>query len=233
MNRRNWTFTLTREDADRLLAVLARRGGRLSFRDLYRRHRFLPHVLEAAATAGVVAIAIHKPRTGRPSRMVVMDPDTVNKLESAKLPRRRSLPKGLTLREECFLGRYLCPHGLRLRGFPRGQGSAADAYRRAYGRTIPPGTARSAGARLARQPWIRVGILLNQRLLGYGRPWQYPADLRSSAETWLAVINTLDRAAGGWSARHRQIIASAHTINDAIAGILEIGPWESASPPST
>lgn len=62
MRRLLWHYILTREDAARLLAVLARRSGSLSPRDLERRHRLWNHaVLEATAAAGFIHFEKHSP----------------------------------------------------------------------------------------------------------------------------------------------------------------------------
>jgi hypothetical protein len=45
------TYTLTREDADRLASVLTRHGGERTLRALERRHQFCQYVVEAAALA--------------------------------------------------------------------------------------------------------------------------------------------------------------------------------------
>lgn len=220
MSRRGWPYILTQEDAVRLLAVLARRGGRLTLRDLYRRHRFLPYMVEAAAGAGLVRIEMRKPRTGRPSQEVTLGGESVNKSAPAKPPRRDDIPRGLTIREERFLQRYVCRRGTSFFGGPRGSGSAADAYRQTYGSHLAPGSCRSAGARLRRRPWMRAAFLLDRRLMAHGGRTHFPEDMRSAGDQWLELIRLLDVAFVDWPAGVRRIMCAARTCAEAKGELL-------------
>ena len=218
-------YTLTQEDTRRLVAVLGRHGGSRTVRDLSRRHRFWSlAVLEAAAAAGFIRIEKRQPRTGRPSHVAVLEPVAVNKTPSAKLPRRRDVPSGLTFQEEDFLMRYSCRRGCSFFGGGRNAGSAADAYRKTYGRhhIITDASARSAGARLMRQPWMKAAFLLDRRLMHHGGRLHYPADMHSAGWQWLQLIRALDREFADWSADVGHIIRHAHTCLDACDEMLKL-----------
>jgi hypothetical protein len=223
MSRSGWPYILTQEDAARLVAVLARRGGRLTLRDLYRRHRFVPYMVEAAAGAGLVRIETRKPRTGRPSQEVTLGAESVNKSAPAKLPRRGDIPRALTIREERFLQRYVCRRGTSFFGGPRGSGSAADAYRQTYGSHLSPGSCRSAGARLRRRPWMRAAFLLDRRLMAHGGRTHFPEDMRSAGEEWLAVIAVLDQGGRGWPPDAARAMREARTCPAACSALVRLG----------
>ena len=129
------------------------------------------------------------------------------------------LPKPLSFREEDFLRHYYCRRGISRFG----GGSAAEAYRKVYGRhrAITRGSARSAGARLARQPWIRAAFCLDRRLMGHGGRLHWHRDLRSHAREWLELIRTVDKF-GDWPDDVAQIIRHANTHTEAIAGLKRI-----------
>jgi len=232
------TYTLTREDADRLAAVLTRHGGERTLRDLERRHRFWPHMVEAAAVAGVVCIEIRRPATGRPSRVAVLHAEMVNKTPSAKLPlfpekhgrnlvadrlpalpHRSDLPMPLTIREKLFLMNYWCRNGIGSGFFgPRGLHSAADAYRSVYGQggRLKWVSAKSAGARLARRPWIRAAWFLDHRLQGTGGRLHWPDDMRSACHPWIQLIVEMDAAFDrSWPYDVAHVIRHAHTVWEA------------------
>ena len=214
-------YVLTFEDARRLRDVLLRRyNGAVSVRDLTRSYGIDPCIIEAAAAVGIIHIETRRPQTGRPSRIAVISGDGVNKSITAKLPPRADIPKPLSFREEDFLRAYLCKRG-RLWFGGRGAGSAAHAYRAAYGkhRTITPGSTRSAGARLARQPWMRAAFLLDRRMTGHGGRLHWPADLRSAGRQWLTLIRSINRTFDDWPADVCRAIQSAKTHPEALAAL--------------
>lgn len=247
------TYTLTREDADRLAYVLTRHGGERTLRDLERRHRFWPHMIEAAAAAGVVCIEIRQPATGRPSRVAVLHAEMVNKTPSAKLPlfsdqsaidrvagcisalpRRRDLPVPLTIREELFLMNYWCRNGIGGGFFgPRGLHSAADAYWSVYGQggRLKWASAKSAGARLARRPWMRAAWLLSRRLSGCGQPFRFPDDMRSAGRGWRSLIQQLDRKFFSWPPDVTYALRHTRTLPEALERLRELGHFGQDSPP--
>jgi hypothetical protein len=220
-------YVLTHEDAVRLCAVLKRwYDGRRTLRELERRHRVWPRVVKAAAAAGIVRIEKHKPHTGRPSYIAVLEPDSVNKCKAAKLPYRFERLLSLSIREESFLQHYLCRRGLR--GFFPG-GSAADAYRKVYGRHRPLtlGSIRSAGARLARQPWMKAAFFLDRRMSHHGGRLHWPADLRSAARQWLQLVRMVNRY-GDWPADVCRVIQQARTYPDAVDGLRRLDRFRSS-----
>ena len=231
-------YILTREDAKRLLAVLTRHGGERTLRDLQRRHRFWPHVVEAAAAAGVIRIEMRRPITGRPSRVAMQISGLVNNCGSAKLsgfgsesmesqveavvrslPTRDQRPLGLTIQEELFVMYYWFRRGMPGGVFgPRGEGSAAHAYRRIYGqsRRLKWSSVKSAGARLARRPWIRAAWFLDRRLQGTGGRLHWPDDMRSACHTWIQLIVEMDAAFDrSWPYDVAHAIRHAHTVWEA------------------
>lgn len=210
-------YKLTREEAARLCEILARRHDRTrTLRDLERRHRVWPYVVEAAARAGFVRIEKRQPRTGRPSYVAVLEPDGVNKTTSAKLPSRHDLPKPLTFREEDFFKYYACRRGISRFG----GGSAADAYWRVYGqhRTITRASARSAGARLMRRPWMKAAFYLDRRMMAHGGRLHWPRDLYSAAWQWLNLVRAFNKL-GDWPADICFIIRHAKTYPEAVEGL--------------
>lgn len=216
-------YALTWEDAGRLIAVLTRRGDSLTVRDLERRHRIWTRVIDAAAAIRIVRIEKRQPHTGRPSLVVVLESHSVNKTRAAKLPFRQDNLRGLSIREESFLAEYWCPRGTPFFG-PRGHGSAADAYRKAYGRhrAITPASARSAGARLMRRPWMRAAFYLDRRLMQHGGRLHYPADMHSAGGKWLQLIRNLDRAFIDWPADVGRVIRHASTYPEARDGLAKL-----------
>jgi hypothetical protein len=210
-------YKLTREDAARLCAVLARQfDGTRTLRDLERRHRIWPHIAKAAAEAGFVRIEKRQPRTGRPSYVAVLEPDGVNKSQAAKLPSRHELPKPLSFREETFLQYYACRRGISRFG----GGSAADAYWRVYGchRTITRASARSAGARLMRRPWMKAAFYLDRRMTANGGRLHWPRDLYSAAWQWLNLVRAFNQF-GDWPADICFIVRHANTYPEAVEGL--------------
>jgi hypothetical protein len=211
---------LIREDAERLCRILGRTAdGTLTLRDLQRRYRFSSQAMEAAEAAGIVRIEKRQPHTGRPSFVAVIEPDAVNKNIAAKLPSRAERPLTISIREEAFLFRYICRWGCRL--FPGDSGgSAEEAYREVYGRRgrLTAASARSAGARLRRQPWMVAGFYLDRRLMAHGGRLQWPDDLRSAAPQWSYLIRILNRL-GDWPPRAAQIVRHAKTYGEAWDGL--------------
>ena len=210
-------YKLTREDAARLCEILARRHDRArTLRDLERRHRVWPSVVKAAAEAGFVRIEKRQPRTGRPSHVAVLEPDGVNKAYAAKLPSRHDLLKPLTFREEDFFKYYACRRGISRFG----GGSAADAYMRVYSRhrTITRASARSAGARLMRRPWMRAAFYLDRRMMAHGGRLHWPRDLYSAAWQWLNLVRTFNKL-GDWPADICFVIRHAKTYPEAVEGL--------------
>jgi hypothetical protein len=212
--RRRHPYPLTVEEAQRLIRVLTRHDGNRTVRDLYRRHRFWdPCILEQAAAAGIISIEKRRPRTGRPSVVAVLCADGVNKTHAAKLPRRRDLPRGITWREEDFLRYYSCRWGTRFFG----NDSAAATYRYVYGRhrALTTGSIRSAGARLARQPWMRAALIYDRRLMNCGGRLQYPDDMRSAAWSWLRLLYDLCRRYVDWPPAVGAVLRHARTFSEA------------------
>ncbi len=210
-------YKLTREDAVRLCKILVRQfDGTRTLRDLERRYRVWPRVVEAAAEAGFIRIEKRQPPTGRPSRVAVLEPGGVNKSQSAKLPSRHDLPKPLTFREEDFLKYYACRRGISRFG----GGSAADAYMRVYGRRriITRASARSAGARLMRRPWMRAAFYLDRRMMAHGGRLHWPRDLYSTASQWLNLVRSLNRL-GDWPADICFVIRHAKSYPEAAEGL--------------
>lgn len=210
---------LTHEDALRLRAVLLRRfDGTRSVRDLMNRHRFAIQTLEAAAAVGIIRLEKRQPHTGRPSLIATLEPDAVNKTRAAKLPCRAERPLPLSFREEDFLIYYMCRRGMSpLAGFGGG-GSAAEAYMKSYGsrRKLTAASARSAGARLARRPWMRAAFLLSRRLPLINQRAYQPDDLRSAGREWLQLASALCKF-GDWPADACAAILSVRTYPEAIA----------------
>jgi hypothetical protein len=227
-------YSLTSEDAWRLYDVLRsyRYGEVRTLRDLARRHRIYPRVVEAAFAAGLVRIEKRQPHTGRPSILARLEPDAVNKCPPAKLPSRLDRPQPSSFREEDFLRHYLCRRGMSA-FWKRGTGSAADAYRKVYGqhRRITDGTARSAGARLARQPWMKAAFYLERRLMGHGGRLRWPVDLRSAAREWWQLIQGLNQGFGDWPADVAQIIRTAKTHPEAREGLKKLERFSTRHPP--
>jgi hypothetical protein len=188
-------YQLNHEDALRICYALKRRwDGTMTLRDLERRHHAYPHIVEALAAAGFMRIEQRKASTGRPSLVAILERRWSEQISAAKLPLRSEQPKPLSFREEDFLWQYGIKCGRIFLGGKRGSGSAADAYRKVYGghRPITPGRARSAGARLARQPWMAAGASLQRRLLYSGGGFVgWPRDLRNNCWKWLQLIGAL------------------------------------------
>ncbi len=216
-------YTFTREDADRITRVLSRHGGARTLRDLRRRHRFWPRVIEAAESAGIVRIEERKPRIGRPSRVAVLIPPVGNFNPSANLPARISRPLSLSIREELFLGQYWLQGGFRFNRFQRGEHSAGDAYMRVFGRGrhMSRNTARSAGGRLARRSWMLAAWRLQVRLLhspGYhaeGYKFIFPDDMRSAGREWQLVIYWLEHEfQRSWPMPVLEAAANARTVHE-------------------
>ena len=217
-------YVLNYEDARRLCAALLRRyDGTLTLRELNRRHHFPAHVTDAAAAAGIIRIEKRKPHTGRPSRVAVLEPDSVNKTQAAKLPYRRERPLPLNFREESFLCEYIRRWGTKHLGGGRGCGSAAYAYRKAYGkhRAITAASARSAGARLARRPWMKAAFYLDRKGMLYGQH-PLPADLRSSARHWLQLAKDLNASFNDWPEDVRAVLRNAKTYPEAIKALAQL-----------
>ena len=217
--RRPFPYPLTAEVAARLVAVLTRHGGSCTLRDLHRRHRFWDSgILEQTAAAGIIRIEKRQPLTGRPSLVAVLNSAGVNNSPSAKLPRRRDVPRGLSCREQLFLAHYWCKRGTGFFGGGRNAGCAADAYRKVYGkfRRLTAASARSAGARLMRRPWMRAAFLLDRRLMNHGGRLHWPVDLHSKGREWLQLLRSLDRQYLDWPADIGQIIRLAQTYEGAL-----------------
>ena len=222
-------YVLNYEDARRLCATLLRRyDGTLALRELNRRHRFPAHVTDAAAAAGIIRIEKRQPYTGRPSRVAVLEPDAVNKCVTAKLPHRCERPLPLNFREESFLCEYIRRWGTKHLGGGRGSGSAAHAYRKAYGkhRAITAASARSAGARLARRPWMKAAFYLDRKGMLYGQR-QLPADLRSSAREWLELVRAVNASFADWPADVRAVLRSVKTYPEAIKALAQLPRFNS------
>ncbi|RYD31839.1 MAG: hypothetical protein EOP86_17040 [Verrucomicrobiaceae bacterium] len=230
---------LCRERLGRIQTILSRANGHpVSVRDFLRTFRVLEWELDQAATLGWVEITVRKPKTGRPSRIVT--PAPVNKIGAAKLPPYRSgIPNGISHRHQAFLVRYFCKGGLAYGFGTGGTGSPFDAYSRVYaqqGTSKPPARAsrRSAGARLARQPWMKAAFLYRCRLcLSPGhckyRPFEYPSDLRSRGKDWVILLQTLDRhfrrqPPYDWPEEVSLAIADGRTVEEA-AGLLSALPY--------
>ena len=101
---------------------------------------------------------------------------------------------------------------------PRGEGSAAHAYGRIYGRSrrLKWSSAKSAGARLARRPWVRAAWFLDRRLQGTGRRLHWPDDMRSACHTWIQPIVEMDAAFDrSWPCDVAHAIRHAHTVWEA------------------
>ncbi len=214
-------YTFTREDADRITRVLSRQGGASTLRDLHRRHRIWSRAVDAAERAGIVAIETRRPRIGRPSRIARLTLDVGNIYPPAEFPTRSSRPLSLSVREELFLAQYWLKGGYRFNRFQRGSHSAGDAYQRVFGRDrhMSRNTARSAGGRLARRPWIDAAWRYLIRLThtpGFqseGYRLQYPDDIRSAGAAWQALLFFLDcEFSSTWTPEVVSAAANARTI---------------------
>lgn len=94
------------ERLQRIFRVLDRHDGELSVRDFNRSFGVWEWELQQATVLGWVRIEMRKPRTGRPSRVVIRETD-VSKTQSAKLPSSRWMirllnPKEISIRQELF-----------------------------------------------------------------------------------------------------------------------------------
>ena len=80
------SLTLCRERLHRIQTVLARNAGSLPVREFARSFSVWEWEIEQAAVLGWIKIETHKPRIGRPSRIV----QQVSQTQAAKLPPYRS-----------------------------------------------------------------------------------------------------------------------------------------------
>ena len=76
------SFILCRERLDRIQLILERNTGSLAVREFARTFSVWKWEIEQAAELGFIKIETHKPRTGRPSRIVLQ----VSRTRAAKLP---------------------------------------------------------------------------------------------------------------------------------------------------
>jgi hypothetical protein len=197
---RTGAYKLVREDAFRLVAIIKRHGGFRTLRDLDRRHRFWKHMIDAAEYAGIIQIETRKKRTGRPSVGAIVAPGNSEQNLAANLPLRKDRMQTLTFPEELFCLEYYCRRGMSCSFFGMGRGShsAADAYRRVYGRRhrLTAASARSAGSRLARRPWMKAGWLYCLRVFKFNqfpnRGCWFPDDMRSDDERWLKLLRWIE-----------------------------------------
>jgi hypothetical protein len=140
---------LSLERLDRIRAVLDRRGGTASLRDLQRSHGIWTWEIEQAEALGWLTIRMHKPRVGRPSLVA-----EVSREENAKLPPPRYEVEGaISTRHYQFALRSVgtVHRGMQSIGFP----PIVSAYVAIYNPRSRQGASASA-SRLLRRPDVQA-----------------------------------------------------------------------------
>ena len=121
-------LSLCRERLGRIQRVLERWGGTVTVRDLWRSHTIYDWEIEQAAELGWLTITTHKPRVGRPSRVVEFCGGV-----NAKFPERRCwIETEISIRHWWFALRSVTgtvKHGMRRWGLPGIVSAYIDTYR--------------------------------------------------------------------------------------------------------
>jgi hypothetical protein len=212
------------ERLHRLYSILVRIPGHaVSVRDLCRTYGMKRWELSQAEATGWIEFQKRKPPTGRPSLLCQIR-KKVNTNAPAKLPPLRGRRnRSLSLREREFLNLYLCPYGVSILV---GNGhSAAWAYRKVYGRhrDLTEASIRSAGARLARRPWMWAARILSCRLHFFAAYWDWPCDMRSHGRGWCRLVSILDSEFLDWPFDIALEVSRSRTVTEA-AGFLKDHP---------
>lgn len=145
-------LTLYRERLKRIQRILNRVGGSLTVREFSRTYSVWEWEIEQAAELGWMKIETHKPRTGRPSRIVRI----VSKPEAAKLPPLRStIEHTISVRHWNFALFSVCR---AVRGGATGVGmvSFTDAYLQAFPAARKRRAATASMSRLLHHPDVKA-----------------------------------------------------------------------------
>ena len=146
-------LTLCRERLDHIQRILSRNGGALPVREFTRSFSVWEWEIEHAAALGWLKIEIHKPRTGRPSRIA----KTVSESHAAKLPPYRCQIENLISVRHWNFAFHSTKYAIK-------GGSSflwrMPPYTDAYLRTFPAARKRRAAtasmSRLLRHPHVRA-----------------------------------------------------------------------------
>lgn len=76
---------------------------------------------------------------------------------------------------------------------------------------------------------MKAAFLLDRRLMQHGDRLRYPDDMRSAGSEWRELIRDLDRAFLDWPRDVGQVIRSAKTYPEAMAGLVKLERFRSAS----
>jgi hypothetical protein len=140
---------LSRERLHRILAVIQRRGGSETVRQLTRRFSIFRHEIEEAKSLGFLDVEKRKPKTGRPSYVA-----TLSKNMAAKLPPwRRDIERPIKADHQRFAMFSVYTSikgGSRTTGFP----GYVEAYRKAFPSAKSLDGIYASCSRLLRHPHV-------------------------------------------------------------------------------
>ncbi len=184
--------TLCHERWERIERVLDRLGGKAAIRELKRSYGIRAWEVEQSAELGWLTITTHKPRVGRPSRIVEF-----RDYSNASVPRlpewRCMIEKEISTRHAVFAIECAgcIPRGSRLFGI--GCPPLVEAYVRVYRPRSRRG-ARASVSRLLRHPHVRAlrqwhFAVINQEIS------LYEATPRTASGIWQRL-----REVGSWRA---------------------------------
>lgn len=143
---------LCRERWERINKVLGSLGGKVAIRELERSYRIHPWEVEQSAELGWLTITTHKPRVGRPTRIVKFR-DPGNASLPALPPQRCMIERITSYRHHAFAIACMgcISRGCRIVGCP----PLVEAYLRVYRPRSRRG-ARASVSRLLRHPHVRA-----------------------------------------------------------------------------
>ena len=145
-------LTLCRERLARIQRILSRSAGSLPVREFARSFSVWEWEIEQAAALGWLKIEMHKPRTGRPSRIAKI----VSESQTAKLPPYRcQIDQPISFRHQLFAMHSTCAvkHGSRkLVYLP----AITDAYQSVFKRATNRRAATASASRLMRRNDVRA-----------------------------------------------------------------------------
>lgn len=145
-------LTLCRDRLERIQRILSRNDGALTVREFARTYSVWELEIEQAAALGWIKIETHKPRTGRPSRIVLI----VSETQAAKLPPLRStIEHTISVRHWNFALFSVCR---AVRGGATGVGmvSFTDAYLQAFPAARKRRAATASMSRLLRHSDVKA-----------------------------------------------------------------------------